>query len=128
MKRLLTLAEKAQGRFTQNSLQWFIQEQLEELTSMDELLQIGRRRTVVRRVFPRRRGGRCRRRAGLKNRRRIFARVPSRPGRGSPRYFADPGKGFIVRGSRNGSSVNFPPTRFVNATGWFGSPLRISPF
>lgn len=43
MKRLLTLAEKARDRFTQNSLQWFIREQLEEATSMDVLLQIGRR-------------------------------------------------------------------------------------
>jgi ferritin len=40
IKEMLTLAEKEGDRFTQNSLQWFIQEQLEEVSSMDELLQI----------------------------------------------------------------------------------------
>lgn len=40
IKQLLTLAEKENDRFTQNSLQWFIQEQLEEVSSADELLQI----------------------------------------------------------------------------------------
>lgn len=43
IKQLLTLAEKENDRFTQNSLQWFIQEQLEEVSAMDELLQIVRR-------------------------------------------------------------------------------------
>jgi len=40
IKALFTLAEKENDRFTQNSLQWFIQEQLEEVSSADELLQI----------------------------------------------------------------------------------------
>lgn len=43
IKGLLSLAEKEGDRFTQHSLQWFIQEQLEELSSADELLQIVRR-------------------------------------------------------------------------------------
>lgn len=43
IKQLLTLAEKENDRFTQNSLQWFINEQLEEVSSMDELLQIVQR-------------------------------------------------------------------------------------
>jgi ferritin len=43
IKELLTLAEKENDRFTQNSLQWFINEQLEEVSSMDELLQIVQR-------------------------------------------------------------------------------------
>lgn len=43
IKALLTLAETEQDRFTQNSLQWFITEQLEEVSSMDELLQIVQR-------------------------------------------------------------------------------------
>ncbi|MEJ0091835.1 MAG: ferritin [Limisphaerales bacterium] len=43
IKQLLTLAEKENDRFTQNSLQWFIQEQLEEVSSVDELLQIVQR-------------------------------------------------------------------------------------
>jgi bacterioferritin B len=43
IKALLNLAEKEGDRFTQNSLQWFIQEQLEEVSSADELLQILRR-------------------------------------------------------------------------------------
>jgi ferritin len=43
IKQLLTLAEKENDRFTQNSLQWFIQEQLEEVSSTDELLQIVKR-------------------------------------------------------------------------------------
>jgi ferritin len=43
IKALLTLAEKEGDRFTQHSLQWFIQEQLEEVSSADELLQIVRR-------------------------------------------------------------------------------------
>src|SRR5688572_11506741 len=40
IKALLNLADKENDRFTQNSLQWFIQEQLEEVSSIDELLQI----------------------------------------------------------------------------------------
>lgn len=40
IKALLNLADKENDRFTQNSLQWFIQEQLEEVSSADELLQI----------------------------------------------------------------------------------------
>ena len=40
IKALLNLADKENDRFTQNSLQWFIQEQLEEVSSTDELLQI----------------------------------------------------------------------------------------
>lgn len=40
IKAILTLAQKEQDPFTQNSLQWFINEQLEEVSSMDELLQI----------------------------------------------------------------------------------------
>lgn len=43
IKQLLALAEKENDRFTQNSLQWFIQEQLEEVSSADELLQIVQR-------------------------------------------------------------------------------------
>jgi ferritin len=43
IKQLLNLAEKEQDRFTQNSLQWFINEQLEEVSSVDELLQMVRR-------------------------------------------------------------------------------------
>jgi len=43
IKALLALAEKENDRFTENSLQWFIQEQLEEVSSTDELLQIVRR-------------------------------------------------------------------------------------
>ncbi len=40
---LFTLAEKEGDRFTQNSLQWFISEQLEEVSSADELLQMVKR-------------------------------------------------------------------------------------
>lgn len=40
IKSLLNLAEKENDHFTQNSLQWFINEQLEEVSSADELLQI----------------------------------------------------------------------------------------
>jgi ferritin len=40
IKALLNLAEKENDHFTQNSLQWFINEQLEEVSSADELLQI----------------------------------------------------------------------------------------
>lgn len=40
IKKLLNLAEKENDHFTQNSLQWFINEQLEEVSSADELLQI----------------------------------------------------------------------------------------
>lgn len=43
IKALMDLAEKEGDRFTQNSLQWFITEQLEEVSSTDELLQIVRR-------------------------------------------------------------------------------------
>ena len=43
IKKLLALAEQENDRFTQNSLQWFITEQLEEVSSADELLQIIRR-------------------------------------------------------------------------------------
>ncbi len=43
IKAILTLADKENDRFTQNALQWFISEQLEEVSSMDELLQIVRR-------------------------------------------------------------------------------------
>jgi ferritin len=43
IKALFDLADKEGDRFTQNSLQWFIQEQLEEVSSADELLQIVRR-------------------------------------------------------------------------------------
>ncbi len=43
IKALMDLAEEEGDRFTQNSLQWFITEQLEELSSTDELLQIVRR-------------------------------------------------------------------------------------
>lgn len=43
IKSLLDLAEKEGDRFTQNSLQWFITEQLEEVSSADELLQMVRR-------------------------------------------------------------------------------------
>jgi len=40
IKAILTLAEKEGDPFTQNFLQWFISEQLEEVSSADELLQI----------------------------------------------------------------------------------------
>ena len=40
IKQLFALPEKENDRFTQNSLQWFINEQLEEVSSADELLQI----------------------------------------------------------------------------------------
>lgn len=40
IKALFELSEQEGDRFTQNSLQWFIQEQLEEVSSADELLQI----------------------------------------------------------------------------------------
>lgn len=40
IKAILVLAQKEGDPFTQNSLQWFIKEQLEEVSSMDELLQI----------------------------------------------------------------------------------------
>jgi ferritin len=43
IKALLDLAEKEGDRFTQSSLQWFITEQLEEVSSTDELLQMVRR-------------------------------------------------------------------------------------
>jgi ferritin len=43
IKALLDLAEREHDRFTQNSLQWFITEQLEELSSTEELLQIVKR-------------------------------------------------------------------------------------
>jgi ferritin len=43
IKALLDLAEQEGDRFTQSSLQWFITEQLEELSSAEELLQIVRR-------------------------------------------------------------------------------------
>jgi ferritin len=43
IKKLFDLADKEGDRFTQNSLQWFIQEQLEEVSSTDELLQIVKR-------------------------------------------------------------------------------------
>jgi ferritin len=43
IKKLLNLAEKEGDRFTENSLQWFIREQLEEVSSADELLQMVRR-------------------------------------------------------------------------------------
>lgn len=43
IKALMDLADKEGDRFTQNSLQWFITEQLEEVSSADELLQIVRR-------------------------------------------------------------------------------------
>jgi len=43
IKALFDLAEKAGDRFTQNSLQWFLQEQLEEVSSASELLQMLRR-------------------------------------------------------------------------------------
>jgi bacterioferritin B len=43
IKALFDLAEKESDRFTQNSLQWFITEQLEEVSSADELLQMVRR-------------------------------------------------------------------------------------
>ncbi|HAV65096.1 MAG TPA: ferritin [Verrucomicrobiales bacterium] len=43
IKALLDLAEKEGDRFTENSLQWFITEQLEELSSTEELLQIVKR-------------------------------------------------------------------------------------
>lgn len=43
IKSLFDLADKEGDRFTQNSLQWFIQEQLEEVSSTEELLQIVKR-------------------------------------------------------------------------------------
>lgn len=43
IKGLFDLAEKEGDRFTQNSLQWFIKEQLEEVSSADELLQMVKR-------------------------------------------------------------------------------------
>lgn len=43
IKALFDLAEKHGDRFTQNSLQWFINEQLEEVSSADELLQMIKR-------------------------------------------------------------------------------------
>jgi bacterioferritin B len=43
IKSLFDLADKEGDRFTQNSLQWFIQEQLEEVSATEELLQIVKR-------------------------------------------------------------------------------------
>ncbi len=43
IKNILTLAQKEGDPFTQNFLQWFIKEQLEEVSSADELLQIVQR-------------------------------------------------------------------------------------
>lgn len=43
IKDILTLAQKEGDPFTQNFLQWFIKEQLEEVSSVDELLQIVKR-------------------------------------------------------------------------------------
>jgi ferritin len=43
IEKLYDLAEKQGDRFTQNSLQWFITEQLEEVSSADELLQMIKR-------------------------------------------------------------------------------------
>lgn len=43
IKKLFDLAEKEGDRFTQNSLQWFINEQLEEVSSADELFQMVKR-------------------------------------------------------------------------------------
>ena len=43
IKALMDLADKEGDRFTQSSLQWFITEQLEEVSSTDELLQMVRR-------------------------------------------------------------------------------------
>jgi ferritin len=43
IKGLMDLAEEEGDRFTQNSLQWFITEQLEELSSADELLRMVQR-------------------------------------------------------------------------------------
>lgn len=43
IKKLFDLADKEGDRFTQNSLQWFITEQLEEVSSADELLQMVKR-------------------------------------------------------------------------------------
>lgn len=40
IKAILALAEEEGDPFTQNFLQWFISEQLEEVSSADELLQI----------------------------------------------------------------------------------------
>lgn len=40
IKKLFDLAEKEGDRFTTNSLQWFIQEQIEEVSSADELVQM----------------------------------------------------------------------------------------
>lgn len=40
IRSILTLAGKENDPFTQNFLQWFIKEQLEEVSSADELLQI----------------------------------------------------------------------------------------
>lgn len=43
IKELFDLADKEGDRFTQSSLQWFITEQLEEVSSADELCQMLRR-------------------------------------------------------------------------------------
>jgi ferritin len=43
IKALFDLAEQEGDRFTQGSLQWFITEQLEEVSAADELLQMIRR-------------------------------------------------------------------------------------
>ncbi len=43
IKALFNLADKEGDRFTQTSLQWFITEQLEEVSSADELLQMVKR-------------------------------------------------------------------------------------
>jgi bacterioferritin B len=43
INKLFDLAEKEGDRFTTSSLQWFIQEQLEEVSSADELLQMIKR-------------------------------------------------------------------------------------
>jgi len=43
IRAILTLAQKESDPFTQNFLQWFIKEQLEEVSSADELLQIVQR-------------------------------------------------------------------------------------
>lgn len=43
IRAILTLAQKEGDPFTQNFLQWFIKEQLEEVSSADELLQIVQR-------------------------------------------------------------------------------------
>lgn len=51
IKALFDLAEKEGDRFTQSSLQWFITEQLEEVSSADELLQMVRRAGTVGLLF-----------------------------------------------------------------------------